>query len=211
MSPSENFRRHFAPCPIVAIIRGVRPDEVEAIGDALFEAGIRIIEVPLNSPDPLDSIRRLSSRLDDRALVGAGTVLSVDQVAAVREAGGRLIVSPNTSPDVVRATAAAGLVSCPGFFTPSEAIAAIDAGATALKFFPAEAGSPAVIRAQRTVLPRDIPILAVGGVDAASIAGWLRAGADGVGISSSLYRPGQSADETLARATALVAAVRACA
>jgi len=211
MSPSENFRRHFAPCPIVAIIRGVRPDEVEAIGDALYEAGIRIIEVPLNSPDPLDSIRRLSSRLDDRALVGAGTVLSVDQVAAVREAGGRLIVSPNTSPDVVRATAAAGLVSCPGFFTPSEAIAAIDAGATALKFFPAEAGSPAVIRAQRTVLPRDIPILAVGGVDAASIAGWLRAGADGVGISSSLYRPGQSADETLARATALVAAVRACA
>ena len=211
MSPSENFRRHFAPCPIVAIIRGVRPDEVEAIGDALYEAGIRIIEVPLNSPDPLDSIRRLSSRLDDRALVGAGTVLSVDQVAAVREAGGRLIVSPNTSPDVVRATAAAGLVSCPGFFTPSEAIAAIDAGATALKFFPAEAGSPAVIRAQRTVLPRDIPILAVGGVDAASIVGWLRAGADGVGISSSLYRPGQSADETLARATALVAAVRACA
>ena len=209
MTPHHDFQRHFADCPVVAIIRGVRPEEAEAIGEALFAGGIRIIEVPLNSPEPLDSIGRLAARLGDRALIGAGTVLSVDQVTAVRSAGGRLIVSPNANGDVIRATADAGLVSCPGFFTPSEAFAAIEAGASALKFFPAEAGSPAVIRAQRTVLPRHIPILAVGGVTVDSVGSWLAAGADGAGVSSALYRPGQSAAETRDKAAAIVAAARA--
>ena len=208
MSPHQDFQRHFATCPIVAIIRGVRPDEAEAIGEALYDGGIRIIEVPLNSPDPLDSIGRLAAKLGDRALVGAGTVLSVDSVAAVRDAGGRLIVSPNTNLDVIRATAAAGLVSCPGYFTPSEAFDAIQAGATALKFFPAEAGSPGVIKAQRAVIPRDIPILAVGGVTSQSLAAWLAAGADGAGVSSALYRPGQSPEETLKKTTDFIAALR---
>ena len=210
MSPGETFQHHFSACQIVAIIRGVMPDEVKEIGQALFDAGIRIIEVPLNSPDPLDSIQRLSALLGDEALIGAGTVLSADQVAAVREAGGRLVVSPSTRPDVIRATVAAGLVSCPGYFTPSEAFDAIDAGATALKFFPAEAGSPAVIKAQRAVLPREMPILAVGGIDCDSLAGWLAAGADGAGISSAVYRPGQTAAETAKKAKAIVSALRAC-
>lgn len=208
MSPLQDFRRHFADCPIVAIIRGVKPDEAEAIGEALFTAGIRIIEVPLNSPDPLDSIGRLAARLGDRALIGAGTVLSANDVAAVRDAGGRLIVSPNTEIEVIQASVAAGLVSCPGFFTPSEAFVAIQAGAAALKFFPAEAGSPAVVKAQRAVLPRDVPILAVGGVTGESLGAWLAAGADGAGVSSAFYRPGQSAEQTLHRATDFMTAIR---
>lgn len=207
MSPIDDFRRHFAACPIVAIIRGVRPDEAEAIGQALYDGGIRIIEVPLNSPQPLESIARLAACLGDRSLIGAGTVLTPADVAAVANAGGRLIVSPNTNPEVVRAAVGAGLVSCPGFFTPSEAFTAIQAGATALKFFPAEAGSPAVVRAQRTVLPRDFPILAVGGVTLDSILAWRDGGADGFGISSALYRPGQSAADTLRKAAEFAAAV----
>src|SRR4051812_14639394 len=135
MERLENFRALFAACPLVAIIRGVEPDEVEAIGDALVEAGIRIIEVPLNSPRPLDSIARLAGRLGDRALVGAGTVLRVDQVAEVAAAGGGIIVSPSTNAEVIRATVGAGLVSSPGYFTPSEAFIALEAGAHALKLF----------------------------------------------------------------------------
>ena len=153
MTMTDQFDRLFAECPLVAILRGVRPDEAEAIGDALVEGGIRIIEVPLNSPDPLDSISRLSARLEGRALVGAGTVLGAGQIEPIRAAGGRLIVSPSTNTAVIAATVAAGLVSCPGYFTPSEAFAALDAGAHALKLFPAEAASPAVVRAPRAVLP----------------------------------------------------------
>jgi len=208
MTPAEDFARHFAACPLIAIIRGVTPDEAAAIGDALYEGGLRIIEVPLNSPDPLESIRRIAERLDDRALIGAGTVLTVTQVDEVHAAGGRLVVSPNTNLEVIAATAASGLVSCPGFFTPSEAFDGIEAGARALKFFPAEAGSPAVVKAQRTVLPSDIPILAVGGVTVETIGAWMSAGADGAGISSALYKPGQSPAETLAKARAFVDAVR---
>jgi 2-dehydro-3-deoxyphosphogalactonate aldolase len=204
----EDFRTYFSACPLIAIIRGVTPDEAEAIGGALYEGGIRIIEVPLNSPDPIASIGRLAARLGERALVGAGTVLSASQVEEVRGAGGRLIVSPNMDPGVIGAAVAADLVSCPGFFTPTEAFAAIRAGAHALKFFPAEAGSPAVIKAQRTVLPSAIPILAVGGVTIDSLASWRAAGADGFGVSSALYRPGQSAAETQAKATAFVEALR---
>jgi len=208
MTARALFDLHFNNCPLVAIIRGVTPDEVEAIGQALYDGGIRIIEVPLNSPDPFDSIRKLAARMGDKALVGAGTVLKPSQVDEVRAAGGRLIVSPNCNVEVIRASAAAGLVSCPGYFTPTEAFAAIDAGATALKFFPAEAGSPAVIKAQRSVLPKDLPILAVGSVTADAVGPWLDAGANGFGLGSALYRPGQSAAETLDKARAFAAAVK---
>ncbi len=201
------FGHYFGQCPLVAILRGIRPDEAEAIGDALFEGGIRIIEVPLNSPDPLDSIARLGKRLGDRALIGAGTVLQVKQVAQVRAAGGRLIVSPSVKPAVIAATAAAGMVSCPGYFTPSEAFAALDAGAHALKLFPAEAASPAVVKAQRAVLPKDVPLLVVGGVGPDTMAPWLDAGANGFGLGSGIYRPGQDASETLAKARAFQTAL----
>lgn len=201
------FQRHFAACPLVAIIRGVTPDEAEAVGDALFEAGIRIVEVPLNSPDPLKSIARLAERLGERALVGAGTVLEPGQVADVQAAGGQLIVSPNTNVDVIAATAAAGMVSCPGFFTPSEAFAAIRAGAHALKLFPAEAATPAVVKAQRAVLPRDIPILVVGSVTPAAMGPWLEAGANGFGLGSGVFKPGDTPAQVLDKARAFVAAL----
>lgn len=208
MTASEEFDRHFSACPLVAIIRGVCPDEVEAVGDALVEAGIRIIEVPLNSPDPLDSIGRLAKRVGDRVLVGAGTVLKPASVAEVRNAGGRLIVAPNFNPEVVGATVEAGMVSMPGIFTPSEAFAALDAGADALKLFPAEAASPKVVKAIRAVLPKDAPLVIVGGVTPESIADWTAAGADGFGLGSGLYKPGRSAAEVLETARAFVAAVQ---
>ena len=209
MTPQEEFRHHLFACPLVAIIRGVTPDEAEAIGNAIFDAGIRIIEVPLNSPEPLKSIRRLKLTLGARALIGAGTVLEPGQVADVKAAGGRLIVSPNTNPAVIRATVAAGLVSSPGFFTPSEALAAIDAGAHALKLFPAEGAAPAVVRAQKAVLPKTIPLIVVGGVRPDSMRPWLDAGADGFGLGSGLYTPGQSPAETADKARAFVAGVKA--
>jgi len=192
-------------CPLVAILRGVTPDEVEAVGEAIYAAGIRIIEVPLNSPDPLESIRRLAASMSDRALVGAGTVLDPADVARVAEAGGRLIVSPNSHAPVIAATVTAGLASSPGFFTPSEAFDALRAGAHMLKLFPAEAASPGVLRAHRAVLPSDVPLLAVGGISPDNMQPWLDAGADGFGLGSGLYKPGQSADETGARARAYVA------
>lgn len=203
------FDKHFAACPLVAIIRGVTPDEAEEIGEAILDAGIRIIEVPLNSPDPLKSIERLAKRISDRALIGAGTVLTTGQVHDVKQAGGMLIVSPNTDTDVVAATAAAGMVSCPGFFTPSEAFAALNAGAHALKLFPAEAASPAVVKSQRAVLPSDVPLLVVGGVKAEDMAEWLAAGADGFGLGSGVYKPGNSAEATGRNARAYVEALRA--
>jgi len=209
MTPHDQFRTFFAECPLIAILRGVRPDEAEAIGDALVEGGVRIIEVPLNSPDPLDSIARLSARLEGRALVGAGTVLSVDQIEPIRAAGGRLIVSPSVNAAVIAATVAAGLVSCPGYLTPSEGFAAIDAGAHALKLFPAEAASPAVVRAQRAVLPKELKLIVVGGVAPDTMAPWLAAGADGFGLGSGIYRPGQTAAQTLSKARAYQAALAA--
>jgi len=204
-----NIRDCLNQCPLVAIIRGVTPDEVEAIGAAIFDAGIRIIEVPLNSPDPLASIRRLADSLGDRALVGAGTVLDPAQISEVAAVGGRLIVSPNTNTAVIRATVAAGLISSPGFFTPSEAFTALDAGAHALKFFPAEAATPAVIKAQKAVLPKDVPLLVVGGIQPDSMQPWLDAGATGFGLGSGLYAPGRSAEDTAQRARAYVAGLRA--
>jgi len=160
----ELFRRYFDQCPLVAIIRGVTPDEAEAIGQAVYDAGIRIIEVPLNSPDPIESIRRVAARFGESMLVGAGTVLEPERVAEIGAAGGRLIVAPNTNVEVIEETIAAGMVSCPGYFTPSDAFDALEAGATALKLFPAEGASPAVLKAQRAVIPKEVPILVVGGV-----------------------------------------------
>lgn len=203
----KHFREHLAACPLIAIIRGVRPDEAEAVGAALIDAGVRIIEVPLNSPDPLDSIARLARRFGEDATIGAGTVLDPADIAHVAEAGGRIIVSPDANPAVIAATAAAGLASAPGYFTPTEAFAALRAGAHALKLFPAEAATPAVLKAQRAVLPRDTPILIVGGVTPDGMQPWLDAGANGFGLGSGLYSPGRSAAEVGERARAYVAAL----
>jgi 2-dehydro-3-deoxyphosphogalactonate aldolase len=208
MNPKDEIRRRLDECPLVAIIRGVTPDDSEAIGEALYSAGIRIIEVPLNSPDPLDSIRRIAGRLGERALVGAGTVLDPADVERVREAGGRIIVSPNTYPPVIEATVEAGLVSSPGYFTPSEAFRAIRAGAHALKLFPAENATPKTVKAQRAVLPKDVPILVVGSVTPDAMRPWIEAGADGFGLGSGVYKPGQSAEETAMRARAYVEELR---
>jgi 2-dehydro-3-deoxyphosphogalactonate aldolase len=204
VSASELFRHYLDQCPLVAIIRGVTPGEAEAIGDAIYEGGIRIIEVPLNSPDPLASIERLANKFGDRVLVGAGTVLRTRQVSEVKQAGGRIIVSPDTNVDVIAATAAAGLVASPGYFTPSEAFAAIRAGATALKLFPAEGASPSALKAQLAVITCGMPILAVGGIKPGNMRPWLDAGASGFGLGGGLYQPGQSPQDTLARARAYV-------
>jgi 2-dehydro-3-deoxyphosphogalactonate aldolase len=208
VSARQLLHRYLDECPLIAIVRGVTPAEAEAIGEAVYEGGIRIVEVPLNSPDPLASIERLAKRFGETMLVGAGTVLDPTDVGQVWDAGGRLIVSPDTNVEVIAATAAIDLVSCPGYFTPSEAFAAIRAGATALKLFPAEAASPAVLKAQLAVLPRDIPYLAVGGIKADNMLPWLEAGATGFGLGGGLYQPGQSAGETLEKARAYVAGVK---
>jgi len=208
LSAKELFDRYLGECPLVGIVRGVRPDEAEAIGDAIIEGGIRIIEVPLNSPDPLNSIERLAKKFGDRVLVGAGTVLDPTDVGRVWDAGGRLIVSPNTNIDVIAAAAAIDLISCPGYFTPSEAFAALGAGATALKLFPAEAATPAVLKAQMVVIPMEVPILVVGGVRSDNMRPWLEAGATGFGLGGGLYQAGQSPEETLDKARAYVAGLK---
>jgi 2-dehydro-3-deoxyphosphogalactonate aldolase len=189
------FDEAFAQCPLVAILRGVRPDEVEAIGAALIGAGFTLIEVPLNSPDPFESISRLAGRFGGQAMIGAGTVLDVAAVERLADAGGRMVVSPNTNEAVIRASVAAGMASLPGYFTPSEAFAALAAGANALKLFPAEGASPAVLKAQRAVLPKHVPVLAVGGISPTNMAPWLAAGAAGFGLGSALYKPGASAEQ----------------
>jgi len=201
------FDAAFAACPLVAILRGVRPDEVVAIGEQLVAAGFTLIEVPMNSPDPLDSVARLVAALGDRAMIGAGTVLTPAQVDSVREAGGRMVISPNMNADVIRASVAAGMVSLPGIATPTEALAALDAGATALKLFPAEAASPAVLKAMRAILPRETRVLPVGGIVPDGIGSWREAGAAGFGLGSALYKPGLSADAVGANARAFVAAL----
>lgn len=205
MTPRDVLNHYLEQCPLIAIIRGVTPDEAEAIGEAIHDAGIRIIEVPLNSPDPFVSIARLASKFGDDMLVGGGTVLRWSDVHEVKRNGGRLIVSPNTNSEVITETAQAGLVSCPGFFTPSEAFTALDAGATALKLFPAEGASPAVLKAQLAVIPKDVPIILVGGVKPDNMRPWREAGAAGFGLGGGLYKSGQSAADTLEKARAYVA------
>ena len=197
-----------ARCPLVAILRGVTPDDAVPVGEALVSAGIVVLEVPLNSPDPVESIRRLARHFGDSALVGAGTVMTPAQVDAVAAAGGRLMVTPHAAPDLVRAAKAAGLLAAPGFFTPAEAFALLAAGADALKLFPAEAASPAVLRALLAVLPKGTAVLPVGGMSAETIGPWRAAGAAGFGIGSSLYRPGDAAVVVHDRALALQDALR---
>ena len=193
--------------PLVAILRGVQPDEAGRLGGVLVNAGIRIIEVPLNSPDPFRSIAALANAVRTQALVGAGTVLTAEDVDRVAAAGGRLVVSPNTDARVIRRSKHLGLASLPGFFTPTEAFAALEAGADALKLFPAEMASPATVRALRAVLPKGARLLVVGGVSPQSIAPFLIAGVDGFGVGSELYKPGRGVDDVARRAAALVAAV----
>lgn len=196
-------------CPLIAILRGIRPDEAEPIGAALEAAGIVIVEVPLNSPEPLDSIARLARRFGDHLLVGAGTVMTPLQVADVAAAGGQLIVTPHADPAIVRAAKEHGLIAVPGFFTPAEAFALLAAGADALKLFPAEAASPAVLKALLAVLPAGTAVLPVGGVAADNIGPWRAAGAAGFGIGSSIYKPGDSPEAVTAKARRLVAAISA--
>lgn len=191
-TPQEKFQAAAASLPLVAILRGLSPAEAPSVGDALLEAGFRLIEVPLNSPEPLKSIELLRQRLP-QALVGAGTVLSVQQAREVHGAGGELIVSPDCKPAVIAESVKLGMVSLPGVMTPTEAFAALDAGATGLKIFPAELASPAVVKALLAVLPPGTPIMPVGGISPDNMDAWRAAGAAGFGIGSSLYKPGKSA------------------
>ena len=204
----QAFDDAFAKCPLIAILRGVKPEEVEAIGEALVDAGFTILEVPMNSPDPLDSIARLARRLEGRAVVGAGTVLRVEDVDAVGAAGGTLIIAPNANVRVIAAAADRGYVALPGIATPTEAFAALDAGAAALKLFPAEAASPAVLKAMRAILPRDTRVLPVGGIVPEIMAEWRKAGAAGFGLGSALYAPGMTAADVATRAAAFMSALK---
>lgn len=192
--------------PLIAILRGLEPDEAVAVGEAIVAAGFVCLEVPLNSPQPLESIRRLRDALDGRALVGAGTVLNVEAARGVAEAGGQMIISPNTNPDVIRATKAMGLMSVPGFFTPSEAFEALDAGADVLKLFPAEVAGPQGLKAVRAVLPAETRVYAVGGVAPEIVATWRSAGASGFGIGSAVFKPGKTPAEVGEAARAFVTA-----
>lgn len=201
-------------CPLVAILRGVRPEEVEGIGEVLVAGGIEVIEVPLNSPSPFESIGRLARRFggpsgEGGVLIGAGTVMTGEDVRRVGEAGGRLMVTPHADAGLVRAAKGAGMVAVPGFFTPGEAFALLEAGADGLKLFPAEAASPAVLRSLRAVLPGGVAVLPVGGMDAGSIPAWRAAGAAGFGVGSALYRPGDTAGEVGRKLGALQAALGA--
>lgn len=194
-------------CPLIAILRGVRPEEVEAIASALEGEGVAIVEVPLNSPQPMESIALLARGFGERLLIGAGTVMTAAQVAEIGAAGGRLIVTPHADAAIVRAAKQHGLLAVPGCFTPTEALAMLAAGADALKLFPAEAASPAVLRALRAVLPTETMVLPVGGIDPSNMAGWRAAGAAGFGVGSAIYRPGDGAATVAAKARGLVSAL----
>lgn len=205
---SLTFTEALAACPLVAILRGLTPAEAPEIGAALVSAGFTLIEVPLNSPDPLASIRLMAQTFGDRALIGAGTVMSPADVDAVAEAGGRIIVMPHADLEVVRAAKARGLICTPGVATPTEAFAARAAGADALKLFPAEGIPPVIVKAWRAVL-KDIPLLPVGGIHAGNMAAYREAGANGFGIGSALYAPGKSAAAVATDAQTLLTAARA--
>lgn len=194
--------------PIVAILRGIEPAEAVLVSQALIDAGIRIIEVPLNSPEPLRSIALMAEAFGDQHLIGAGTVLSPQAVRDVMRAGGKLIVTPNSDPAVIGCAVAENLCVMPGFCTPTEAFAAVAAGATKLKLFPAASFGPGYLRAVREVLPREVEIWAVGGADERSLGDWLAAGAAGFGVGGSLYRRGDTPAQVSARASVLVRAWR---
>ena len=194
--------------PVVAIIRGVTPDEAVDIGTAIFEAGVGVIEVPLNSPDPFDSIRNLSDALGKQCVIGCGTLVEKKNAKKVAAAGGQIAVTPNTRPAIIRRCIELGMTPMPGWATPSEAFAAYRAGARYLKLFPAATYGSGHIKAVRAVLPGDAKILAVGGVGAKDAAEWLAAGVNGFGIGSEIYKAGRSADEVHKRTAEIVAAIR---
>ncbi|MBM3547485.1 MAG: 2-dehydro-3-deoxy-6-phosphogalactonate aldolase [Alphaproteobacteria bacterium] len=208
MTTSMTFADAMAALPLVAILRGVKPDEAVAIGEALVAEGFRLIEVPLNSPEPLESIRLLAKALSGRAAVGAGTVLKTSDVDGVADAGGTLIVMPHTDIEVIKRAKARSLIAMPGFATPSEAFASLNAGADALKLFPAEANPPPVLKAMKAVLPKSVPVLPVGGITPATMAPFVAAGAAGFGLGSALYQAGASAADVATKAKAFVAAWR---
>ena len=203
------LERHLTDAPLVAILRGVTPDSVVAIGQALFDAGFRAIEVPLNSPDPLNSIGRLSAHFGDECLTGAGTVLDTDAVDAVAGAGGKLIVTPNTDPSVIARAVSLGLLPMPGFATATEAFAAIRAGARHLKLFPAATYGHGHIKALSAVIPRGVKLYAVGGVGADNLQVWRAAGVAGIGVGSEIFQPGLTAAEVGERAGRLISSWRA--
>ena len=205
MTPDLHLQTGLAQLPLVAILRGLTPPEAPAIGQALVQAGFGLLEVPLNSPQPLDSIAALAAQHPGQ-VIGAGTVMSAADVRNVQAAGGRLIISPHFDVDVVREALRLGLACMPGVATPSEAFAALRAGAHALKLFPAEMIGPAVVKALRAVLPRGVPLLPVGGIATGNMAAYRQAGATGFGIGSALYAPGQSAGQTAQAAQAFITA-----
>jgi 2-dehydro-3-deoxyphosphogalactonate aldolase len=207
--PPRAMIQHFLDrLPFVAILRGVTPDAVVSIGEALVDAGFVIIEVPLNSPEPLESIRRLRERFDNEILIGAGTVTTPRQVEGIVNAGGRLVVMPHGDGDVVRAAKGAGVACIPGVATPTEAFAALANGADALKLFPAEMLTPAVLKSMRAVLPAETPLLPVGGISPDSMAAYVAAGAAGFGLGSALYRRGDDAGRVSTNARDFVDAWR---
>jgi 2-dehydro-3-deoxyphosphogalactonate aldolase len=195
--------------PLVAILRGVTPQRVHGVAEALFAAGFRAIEVPLNSPEPLKSIEALAKHFGDRCLTGAGTVLTTQQADQVANAGGKLMVTPNTNPDVIARGVQQGLTVMPGFYTPSEGFAAIAAGAKYLKLFPASSGGIGHLQAMLAVLPKTIPVYAVGGVGAGNMSEWRKAGAAGFGLGSELFKPDFSDEDIATRALRCVAAFKA--
>lgn len=205
MTPHQKLNNGLQSLPLIAILRGLTPLDALPIGQALVNTGWTLIEVPLNSPQPLDSIAVLASAFP-QALVGAGTVLTPGDVRNVHAAGGQLIISPNFNPAVVSEAVHLGLVCLPGIMTASEAFAAIGAGATGLKIFPAEMASPAVVKALRAVLPTDTLLLPVGGITPGNVQAYMAAGATGFGIGSALYKPGQGAETVTQNATQFIAA-----
>ena len=197
-------------CPLVAILRGLEPCDAIEIGHCLVEAGFLLIEVPLNSPNPFNSITKLANHFGERVIIGAGTVLTVDEVDDVANAGGQMIISPNTNVDIIMKTKTLKLVSMPGIATITEAFAALKVGADALKMFPAEGLSPSVLRAMRAVLPKNIPILPVGGIGQHNMTEYVSAGAQGFGIGSSLYHPRKKTVEVARAAYQIIEAWKAC-
>jgi 2-dehydro-3-deoxyphosphogalactonate aldolase len=206
---TTSFRSAFQDLPLVAILRWISPDEVAAVGEVLVEEGFRLIEVPLNSPDPFTSIERLARRFGDQALVGAGTVRTETQLDQLREAGGSLMVTPHGDTALIAAAKRRDLITLPGVATPTEGFAALDAGADALKIFPAEAVPPAILRAWRTVFPPELPLCPTGGVEPEGMAQYVAAGAGGFGLGSGLYKPGFGPADVRQRAKAYVEAWRA--
>ena len=205
---SEIFSDWLRRCPLVAILRGIKPVEALDIASALIEADFCVIEVPLNSPEPFASIMKLSKRFGDEALIGAGTVTDPEQVAKVSDAGGKIIVMPHADERVVEAAKRFNMFALPGFATPTEAFRMIQAGADGIKLFPAEANPPRVLKALRAILPKNVPVLPVGGITTGSMREYWEAGANGFGLGSALYKPGDAAPKVAEAAAEFRTALR---